>query len=274
MIRHRLLILLALCATYSFVSAQKKRTLTPTIELKMPDGDGTNGASVAWHPKQKKYYASFAGNADFPIAVFSDKGERLSGDDLMAGFDVRGLWYDPTQDAICGNAYAENGWFMLVLDSKGLPTSAENIVAEMMQPEDNSVGLMETTDKAVCFLLGQELMIYQNADAANKKESYRLYVGKKVKPELSKEEDDDDKLLLPEMYNANVAVFTQQKHAEFGLLNVIEKQIELYDKDSGLLAQVLSLPESAPTPDMFNFACANGIYWLFDTENRKWIGYK
>ena len=54
----------------------------------MPEGDGNNGASVAWHPQQKKYYASFAGNATYPLAVFSENGKRLSANDLAAGFEV------------------------------------------------------------------------------------------------------------------------------------------------------------------------------------------
>jgi hypothetical protein len=273
MARKGLTLLLSFCVFFNYVHAQKSINLKKIIELQMPEGDGNNGASVAWHPQQKKYYASFAGNASYPLAVFSENGKRLSSDDLAAGFDVRGLWYDPTQKAICGNAYAENGWFMLMLDDKGIPQSAENIVAEMMQPEENSVGLMEVTDEAVCFLQGQELKIYKSKDP-NMKESYRIYAGKKVKPELSNDDDEADKSMLPEQYNMNVAVYTSQKHAEFGLLNVLEQQIELHDKDSGLLSQILHLPAEASLNEMFNFAYANGIYWLFDKENRKWVGYK
>jgi hypothetical protein len=266
-------LLLSFCVLLSDAHAQKSINLKKVIELQMPEGGGKNGAGVAWHPKQKKYYASFAGNEIYPLAVFAEDGKRLSDDDWAAGFDVRGLWYDPTQKAICGNAYAESGWFMLMLDDKGIPQSAENIVAEMMQPEENSVGLMEATDESVCFLQGQELKIYKSKDS-NIKESYRIYAGKKVKPEYSNDEDETDKSMLPEQYNSNVAVYTPQKHAEFGLLNISEQQIELHDKDSGLLSQILHLPKEASLSEMFNFAYANGIYWLFEKDNRKWVGYK
>ena len=253
--------------------AQKSSNLKQSIVLQMPEGDGSNGAGVAWHPKQKKYYASFAGNVEFPMAVFSTDGERLSSDDLMAGADVRGLWFDPKQDAICGNTYADGGWFMLILDEKGIPQSSENIVAEMMQPEDNSVGLMEYGDESICFLQGQELKIYKSK-IPDMKESYRLYAGQKTKPKFNQEEDIEDRSVLSENYNGNVAICTQQKKAEFGLLNIADKQIELYDKNTGLITQILHLPEDAPFYSMFNFAYANGIYWLFDKENRKWLGYK
>lgn len=274
MIRSHLLFLLTLCVSVTFSYAQKTRNLSQVLELKMPDGSGTNGASVAWHPNQKKYYASFAGNAEFPLSVFSEDGKRLSDDQLMSGFDARGLWYDPTKKAIIGNAYADGGWFKLALNDKGIPQSSEIFLKEMTQPEDNSVGLMDSDDKIVCFLSGQELLIYKNEKPSESPASFRLYAGQKVKPELTKEEDTDDKMMLSEAYNNNVAVYTQIKHAEFGLLNIADRQIELYDKDSGLLAQILRLPENAPMPDMFNFACANGIFWIFDIDNRQWIGYK
>ena len=62
------------------------RTLKKVMELKMPktaddDMPGTRGASVAWHPLKKQYYASFAGNTEYPHAVSNATGKRLSGDD-------------------------------------------------------------------------------------------------------------------------------------------------------------------------------------------------
>src|SRR5215831_11978397 len=96
------LLFLALCIVTSLftqaqTSAKKPLTQSPqvlkkVIELKMPktasdDMPGTRGASVAWHPLQKKYYAVFAGNMDYPLAVFDEKGKRLSDDDLFAYID-------------------------------------------------------------------------------------------------------------------------------------------------------------------------------------------
>jgi hypothetical protein len=40
------------------------------------------------------------------------------------------------------------------------------------------------------------------------------------------------------------------------------------------MTQILKLPDTATTEGMFNFAFANGIYWLFDMETRIWTGYK
>ena len=48
-----------------------------------------------WHPQQMKYYASMAGNAGYPLAVFDNNGKRLSNDTLNCQVDTRGLRYNP-----------------------------------------------------------------------------------------------------------------------------------------------------------------------------------
>ena len=271
MLRYRFILLLAFCSLATLQNAQTTRTLKLVLELQMPEGDGSNGASVAWHVEQKKYYAAFAGNADFPLAVFDKTGKLLSSEGLTTGFDVRGLWYDPTEKGIFGNAYGESGWFMLNLDEIGIPISSDNVMDEMIQPDNNSVGFLSISKDAICFLNGQEVKIYKNQEEVMA-ENVRLYAGLSKKPKVVKE--DDDISTLPENYNSNVAVSTELPNAEFGLLNISTKQIELYGKTTGLMTQVLKLPNDSPVNNMFNFSFANGIYWLFDKEKRKWVGYK
>ena len=103
-------LLFVLAATSLTIQAQKTQPLKQVIELKMPktaddEKPGKRGASIVWHPVQKKYYAVFAGNVDFPMGVFDEKGKRLSPDDQIAMLDTRGLWYDPSTKLISGNAY-------------------------------------------------------------------------------------------------------------------------------------------------------------------------
>ena len=74
-------------------------------------------------------------------------------------------------------------------------------------------------------------------------------------------------------YNATSIAFTGIPKSEIGLLNVVENQVELFNLE-GLLTKVLKLPQDALAYEMFNFSYCNGIYWLFDKENRKWVGYK
>src|SRR5262245_58419425 len=82
-----------LSASTQTVTLKKVMSLTMarTADDDMP---GTRGASIAWHPLQKKYYAAMAGNIAYPLCIFDVKGQRISPDSQSCNMDVRGLWYN------------------------------------------------------------------------------------------------------------------------------------------------------------------------------------
>ena len=80
--------------------------------------------------------------------------------------------------------------------------------------------------------------------------------------------------MQPSGYNTTNMVITGLPGSELGFLNADEKQIELYNIKTGLLIKKLQLPKMAVTEKIFNFAYANGIFWLFDMDSRTWTGYK
>lgn len=254
--------------------AQKAQTLKHVLELKMPktkddDMPGTRGASVAWHPVQKKYYAVFAGNEDFPLGVFDEKGKRLSPDDQRAMVDTRGLWYNPSTKMITTNGYDDIGWFTYVLDAKGLPLDLEIVIDGMRQPDAQSVGTYHPASNSVLFLHNSTVYMYD--DFGDKQDSLSINWGTKKQDGAQGGAYDDE---ISEDYNFTTVIYTGVKGQELGFLNTVKKQIELYDILNGFLAKIVSLPPSASTENTFNFAYANGIYWLFDMANRKWVGYK
>jgi hypothetical protein len=265
-----------LLAAPFLANAQVVKTLKKTIELKMPGTvddsmPGTRGAAVVWNPVQKKYYAAFAGNGGYPLAVFDVTGKRLSGDALTAMEDTRGLWYNPALKKICGNGYSDIGWFNYKLDAKGIPAGSEIYAPGMNQPGDQNIGVFNAKSNMVYFLSNQNILVY-NAEAMQEEDStIRLHPG------INKAEDviaDDDGTDLGKDYSYNVLIYTGIPKAEFGLLNVVERQVELYDRSTGLMTQKLKLPADLPTWPGFNFSFANGTYWAFDQETRIWTGYK
>lgn len=265
------------------LNAQLIKTLKKTIELKMPGipspskvtGEdslpGKRGGAVVWHPLQKKYYVAFAGNATFPLAVFNSSGNRLSDDYLTTMEDLRGLWYNPKLKKIFGNGYSDIGWFSYQLDSKGIPEEIEVFAEGMNQPDDQSIGVFNEKLNQVYFLYGQNVFAY-NADAMQEEDStIRLYPGISKKEDIDEEDDGE---YMSEDYNYNVLIYTGIPKAEFGILNVTENQVELYNKKTGLLTQKLKLPESVETYPAFNFSYTNGTYWFFNMDTRIWTGYK
>jgi hypothetical protein len=266
------IILLILTLVAFTITAQKTQTLKQVIELKMPktaddEMPGTRGACVTWHPGQKKYYAVFAGNMGYPLAVFDEKGKRLSPDDQTAMLDTRGLWYDPVSKLISGNGYDDNGWFTYKLDTKGIPTDYDVEYEDMNQPDAQSVGAYNPTAKEVLFLYGGVVYIYDSDAELQDSLTINWGMKKTDDPKGGAGSDIED-------YNYTALIYTGIKGQELGFLNTLDKHIELYDIQNGFLTKTLSLPETATTEKSFNFAYANGIYWLFDMQNRKWVGYK
>jgi hypothetical protein len=254
--------------------AQTPQALKKVMELKMPktaedDMSGTRGAAVVWHPVQKKLYASFAGNAEYPMAVFDVKGKCLSSEDLTTMADTRGLWYDPATKLLCGNAYSDWGWFAFDLDKTGIPSEAKVEKEGMNQPDAHAVGTYNTASKQVLFLSLSQVYMYNND--AELVDSITIHWGRK---KADGAEEDEDLYRQHEDYNSSSLAYTGIKGQELGLLNITNKQVELYDIKTGFLTKVLALPETSAVEPLFNFAYANGIYWLFNIEMRKWVGYK
>jgi hypothetical protein len=263
--------------------AQLVKTLKKTIELKMPGkvytskntgGDslpGTKGAAVAWDPLQKKYYAAFAGNMSFPLAVFDATGKRLSDESLTTMIDTRGLWYSPKMKKICGNGYNDLGWFSYELDRKGIPEDYEFIAEGKIQPDNNSIGVLNTESNMVCFLDGQYIVVYGSDFMEDDESETRLYPGISRKEDIDEEDEGD---FLGDDYNFTVLIYTGIPKAEFGLINAAKKEVELYNQKTGLMTQILRLPADLELWKSFNFGYANGIYWAFNQGARTWVGYK
>jgi hypothetical protein len=272
----KLLSVLAVLACLNTAAlAQAKQILKKTAELKMPktaddDMPGTRGASVVWHPVQKKYYASFAGNTGYPMAVFNIAGKRLSMEDQTTMADTRGLWYNPIKKQICGNGYKETGWFSYSLNPVGLIKDIKIDTAGLNQPGEQSVGTYNIAKKQVIFLNGSEIWSY-NADASLDEKKTAIHWGLTAKDGIA---EDEDLTETPEGYNNTSVIYTGLPNAEIGVLNIVDKQIELYSIKTGFLSKKLQLPEDAIAEGSFNFAFANGIYWLFNMDQRTWAGYK
>lgn len=258
----------------SIITRAQDRNLNQVMELQMPKktGDelcGTRGAGVCWNPITKKYYAAFCGNMGFPMAVFTPAGKRISDDSLSTMEDIRGIWFNPSINRIMANGYNEIGWISYELNSAGIPTSTYYKYTGMNQPNEQSVGSYYSLLKSVAFRDGNQVVLYKTtAESAEVKESVQIHWGRK-KSQGASEEDAD----AGYNYNGNV-VSTNIPGKEFGFFNTEKMQIELYSYKDGYLQSTLKLPETAPVEATFNFAYSNGIYWLFDIANRKWIGYK
>jgi len=267
-----LLLLLITGATYAQVTT---KALKASITLQMPrtvddDMPGTRGASVVWHPLQKKYYAAMAGNIGYPLGVFSATGTLLSDETLNTEVDMRGMWYNPLRKEIEGNTYNDNGWFAYSLNAKGIPVEFKVILEGMNQPDAQCVGVFNSFKQQVLFLYAGSVYAYDMKGMAVGDPKPIQWGHAKKDGEI----DEEELGITPDAYNATALVFTGIKGAELGFLNTITREIELYNMADGYLTRRFTLPDDATTNVSFNFAYANGMFWLFNMETRTWTSYK
>jgi hypothetical protein len=274
----QLLLVLTIIAAMFAANAQSAKApiLKKTLTLKMPrtvddENPGTRGASVVWHPLQKKYYAAMAGSVSYPLGVYDAKGKLLSPETLNCEADVRGLWYNPQKKQVQGNAYNEDGWFAIKLDTKGIPESTEIFMEGMNQPDAQSVGTYNTAQQKVIFLNAGFVSLY-SFEGGISDDAIQIQWGR-TKADGKSDEDEED-AETPEDYNQSTVIYTGIKGAEIGFLNITDKQLELYNIADGFMTKKLQLPEDAPMNASFNFAYTNGMYWLYDIETRVWTAYK
>jgi len=259
--------LLALVCITTTTNAQAKKTLKKVLELAMPGEaggtDGTRGANVAYNPVAKKYYAAFAGNVGYPLAVFDLKGKMVSSEDLKTEADLRGFWYNPITKTLQGNCYADGGWVSYKLDAKGMPESPTTLLEGTYQPGDQSVGTLDPKTKTVYFLDGTRIVGY----------NMKGIEGKSIQLKLDDMEDEE---ALPERYNYTTVIFTGLPKQEFGLYDTENKTIELYNKATGKKTATWQLPDDLPVTEntAFNISYCNGMVWLYDIDARMWYAYK
>lgn len=274
----KVLLLTFIAAISQFAMAQPQlpsKPLKKFLKLTMArteddDFPGTRGASVAWNPLTKKYYAAMAGNAAYPLCIFDATGKRLSSDDLSTEADVRGLWFNPLKKTIQGNCYNEFGWFSYELDAKGFVTDNEFILEGMNQPDAQSVGAYIPGKNKIAFVNAGQVYYYNMKDGVPD-DPFTIHWGRTSKDGVDETADETE---TPEAYNTTTVVYTGIKNAELGFLNTIDMQIELYSMTTGFMTQTLKLPDTAPVNSTFNFAYCNGTYWLFSMEERTWTGYR
>lgn len=251
--------------------SQKEKLLQKVLELQMPEGPGARGASVAFHPVLKRYYASIGGNAAHALGIFDQNGKKLSKENQTTLFDMRGFWWSPKLKTFCANGYSDNGWVAYELDSKGNPVAVTELFGGMHQPNEQSVGAFNPRTNDVYFLSGPDVLVYPVESGEEEGDPIHLHIGASAKG--SEYDYDEETEIANTDYNPAL-VYTAKPKAEFGLLNFFDKQIELYDAATGYMTEKLKLPETAPVDEMMCFAYANGVYWLFDRSTRAWKGYK
>lgn len=225
---------------------------------------GTNASAIAWHPEHKAYYAVIAGNTSYPMEVFDASGKTLKA--CEAGFDFRGLWWNPKEGSLEGNGLQQglesHGIVSVILEGDGKCTGDYTLLTsgDEIQPSFNAVGAYHPKMKQHVYYNEGELFFYKRkammAGGAPAFKSVNVN-GLPV---------DYDEL------NETTVVYTGLKGMDFGLWDYVNKRLYLLNK-KGVVKGMVRFPNSTPSMERFGFSYANGLVWLYDTDSRTWKGY-
>lgn len=210
---------------------------------------------VAYNPLKELYYTTGGGYNQAGLLTFDKNGNLLH--DNYAGFDFRGLWWNPNINSLEGNGYGNySGYRTVDLDANGyaLSTGINNPVG-LNQPDEQSIGDYDYDLNQVVFY--NEGKIYK----------YDRNTGTLI-------ETLDITGLPGSFSNLNLyfAGFSGVKGAEIVVLDYVTKQVYFIDKTTGMFSTSVQLPSSAPTNDYYMTSIANGHIWISD--NTVWHSYK
>ena len=266
--RITLLLLIALICVAS-AQARKSKTLNKVLVLKANRTGGANGSGIAWNPDKQLYYAGITGNTYFPLFAFNTDGKIVSDDLVETMFDVRGLWFNTNSRTLQTNGYKDYGLGEYKLDENGIPESIKKLKQPSFQPNEQCVGAYDSATNTVYYYDYNSTRIVKQALAGDSS-SIELHLGVKKKKKITQHQNTTER----KYYNENTCIVVTGGNPQVGLLNIKEKQLELYNLQSGLLKKRLKLPADAPVESSLNFGYSNGIYWLFDKKKREWKGYQ
>lgn len=218
-------------------------------------GGGTNASGIAYNPNLNIYYAVIAGNPGFPYETFDAFGTSLY--QTNAGFDFRGLWWNPNTNEVETTGFSNFGLWTSNLNGSGYAlNTGTNIYTGQNQPDAQSCGDYDCQTNEIVYYFNGKIYRYQRANGAFIS-SYNLTgcpvpVGN---------------------WNTTSVVYTGCAGNEIGIEDYVGKNILLFNKATGAYSGMSALPASAVTNNSFRFSYANNMAWLYDIGSRKWTSY-
>ncbi len=228
---------------------------TQGISLSYIQGGGTNASGVAYNPNLNIYYAVIAGNSGFPYETFDVIGNPLF--QTNAGFDFRGLWWNPNTNEVEGNGYNTFGLWTSNLNGSGYAqNTGTTIFAGQNQPDAQSCGDYDCQANEIVYYFNGSIYRYSRANAAFLG-SYPL-TGSPV-PVGN--------------WNTTSVIYTGCAGNEIGIEDYVGRNILLFNKATGAYSGMSALPATAVTNNSFRFSYANNLVWLYDVNTRKWTSF-
>ncbi len=227
----------------------------PGLSLTYQSTNLFNCSGVAYNPNFNFYYAVRAGNPGFPLETWSSIGTPLY--TTSAGFDYRGMWWNPNTNQMEANGYNTYGIWTSNLNAQGYAlNSGTYLFTGSHQPNSQSCGDYDpVNDQIVYYYNGR---IYQYSRATAVMVSNFPVTGLPV---------------ATSNLNSTTILYIGCPGMEYGLLDYVNKRVYTINRATGAYSGMSQLPGSAITTTSFRTSWANGLLWLFDLGSRTWYSY-
>jgi hypothetical protein len=237
--------------------AQKQPILKPSYDFTyFVKGDGgANGLTVTYNPDKGYYYCVQAGNADFPLEVFTSAGEGLYA--TTAKVDTRGFWYNAQKKCFEGTKYM-GGTFKTYIDANGYPTNP------IMQGNSASFVPPVEQSQVVCNVAKSEMYAYNEQN---------IYVYNQKNNKLKKKIKITNCPVTWDYINPFAMIYTGYKNYEFGLYDIVSSRLLLFNA-KGAYTEQIQMPFDVPVIELFRLGFANDRLFLYDGDYRAWYAYK
>ncbi len=215
-----------------------------------------NNSGVAFNPNLALYYGVRAGNSSFPLETWSAAGTPLF--NTSAGFDWRGMWWNPTTNQLEGNGYNTSGIWKANLNGSGYAqNTGVSIFTGMNQPDAQSCGDLDWQ--------AYEILYYSNGSIYRYSRTTNAFLGSYPITGTP---------VAISNLNSTTVMYTGCPGKEIALLDYNNKRVYVYNKANGAFAGSSQLPASAITTSSFRTSWANCHVWLFNVSNFTWSSYK
>ena len=213
----------------------------------------TNQGGVAYNPIFDLYYAVRAGSPNYILYTYDATGTEISS--VIAGFDFRGLWWNPNTNTLEGNGFSNGGYYVADLDGSGIPLGTGTAIPGQNQPTVQSVCDYDYD--------ANEVLHYDNGSISRYDRNTTALLGSY--PVVG----------LPVAFtnlNDNVVGYSGVPGSEVMLYDIVLKKVYFINKADGTYSAEVQLPASAPGPNSFNVSYSNNRIWITDGTN--WIAYE
>lgn len=228
----------------------------PDLTLVHQNTNCFNNSGVAYNPLLNLYYGVRAGNSGFPLETWSATGTPLY--QTSAGFDWRGMWWNPVTNQLEGNGYNTFGVWNASLNGSGYALNTGTaIFTGYNQPDPQSCGDLDPS--------AYEILYYFNGSVYRYSRNTNAFLGSYALTGTP--------TALSNL-NWTTLMYTGCPGKEIALLDYVNKVVYVYDKSTGAYAGSSALPASAITTNSFRTSWANCKVWLFNLNNYTWYSYR